>query len=714
MTFCLIAEKFGKKQAGFSSFWFQGRKHPALPRPVLFLPTVNRHAAMSLRTKFFTLVILSIALAAVPIIWLTYSALQRSSLAFERESFNSILLLVEDNIEASYLDLLTNEVGATLRRKQQLRQMALLARTTWRGSAAQEKAVLKSWLEIVQPFGVHMEVYAGGPRLGDAFFQRITPDMTDLKGQRLALMLEGDGLPEEGAFAVFDPSRRAPGTPRDPALVFFLPVKERDAVIAVGSSLADLTEEARQAERKIARNLQEKFHSLDFHYSGFIALFQSDGTVLAHKGTVDRPLGAIPAALLDTARARRFAELLGAPAGSGPDELYRVAYFKALDWYIVGVVPRSEIEAPAAALVNRLSLVALGSVFLSVLATLLLTMRLTDPLKALTSSARRLAKTDFSQRSSEASADSLAFLADLPTNRRDEVGLLAHAFSQMGKALEENIRRLMEATAAKERMEGELNAARDIQMGILPAPESLAGQPCATASCLLIPAKEVGGDLYDVFPAPDGRQVVVIGDVSGKGVPAALFMSMTVTLIRYVMRDGLSPEEAMSRINAMLGENNPDCMFVTLFIGLFDPATGVFDYANGGHCPPLVIGQGGDVRLLDDISGPSVGVFPGVSYAARRVELRPGDVCLLYTDGVSEALNEANELFGDERVRLVLEAHRTESPAAILAALLAEVRGHQGDASQSDDITMVCFERPASPEGAAERNEAQPSLNRLL
>ena len=651
---------------------------------------------MSLRTKFFTLVVLSIALAAVPLIWLTYSALQRSSLAFERESFNSILLLVEDNIEASYLDLLTNEVSATLRRKKQLRQMALLARTTWRESEAREEAVLQSWQGLLQPFGVHMEVYAAGPRLGDAFFRRITPDMRDLKGQRIVSMLEGDGLPEEGAFAVFDASRRVPGAERDPALVFFLPVRERGAVIAVGSPLADLAEEARQSERKIVRNLQEKFHSLDFRYSGFIALFQGDGTLLAHKGTVDRNLDALPAPLRDKARQRRFAEYLGAPEGKGPEELYRVAYFKALDWYIVGVVPRSEIEAPATALVNRLALVALASVLLSVIATLLMTMRLIDPLKALTSSARRLAQTDFSRTSSGASADSLAFLADLPTDRRDEVGLLAHAFSQMGKALEENVRRLMEATVAKERMEGELNAARDIQMGILPSPDSLAGQPCGTASCLLIPAKEVGGDLYDVFAAPDGRQVLVIGDVSGKGVPAALFMSMTVTLIRYVMKDGLSPDEAMSRINAMLEANNPDCMFVTLFIGLFDPAAGTLDYANGGHCPPLVAGRGGAVRILDDISGPSVGVFPGVRYAPRRVVLEEGDVCLLYTDGVSEALSEANELFGDERVRLVLEAHRAGGPAAVVAALLDDVRQHQGGAPQSDDITMVCFERPLS------------------
>lgn len=656
---------------------------------------------MSLRTKFFTLVVLSIALAAVPLIWLTYSALQRSSLAFERESFNSILLLVEDNIEASYLDLLTNEVSATLRRKKQLRQMALLARTTWRESEAREEAVLQSWQGLLQPFGVHMEVYAAGPRLGDAFFRRITPDMRDLKGQRIVSMLEGEGLPEEGAFAVFDASRRVPGAERDPALVFFLPVRERGAVIAVGSPLADLAEEARQSERKIVRNLQEKFHSLDFRYSGFIALFQGDGTLLAHKGTVDRNLDALPAPLRDKARQRRFAEYLGAPEGKGPEELYRVAYFKALDWYIVGVVPRSEIEAPATALVNRLALVALASVLLSVIATLLMTMRLTDPLKALTSSARRLAQTDFSRTSSGASTDSLAFLADLPTDRRDEVGLLAHAFSQMGKALEENVRRLMEATAAKERMEGELNAARGIQMGILPSPDSLAGQPCGTASCLLIPAKEVGGDLYDVFAAPDGRQVLVIGDVSGKGVPAALFMSMTVTLIRYVMKDGLSPDEAMSRINAMLEANNPDCMFVTLFIGLFDPAAGTLDYANGGHCPPLVAGRGGAVRILDDISGPSVGVFPGVRYAPRRVVLEEGDVCLLYTDGVSEALSEANELFGDERVRLVLEAHRAEGPAAVVAALLDDVRQHQGGAPQSDDITMVCFERPLPPQGAA-------------
>ncbi|MBO6003240.1 MAG: serine/threonine-protein phosphatase, partial [Mailhella sp.] len=208
-------------------------------------------------------------------------------------------------------------------------------------------------------------------------------------------------------------------------------------------------------------------------------------------------------------------------------------------------------------------------------------------------------------------------------------------------------------------------------------------------------AKEVGGDLSDFFTAPDGRQVVVVGDVSDKGVPAALFMSMTVTLVRYAIAEGLSCADAMARINDRLAENNPSCMFVTLFIGLFDPATGVLDYASGAHCPPFTVGagEGMPVRKLAETSGPLVGAMPGMEFKPCRAVLGQGEYCLLYTDGVSEAMNEEQELFGEDRIGQVLDGLHGAGVEEVIRKVMQAVEAHRGTAPQSDDITMLCFKR---------------------
>ncbi|MBR3881021.1 MAG: SpoIIE family protein phosphatase, partial [Mailhella sp.] len=284
---------------------------------------------------------------------------------------------------------------------------------------------------------------------------------------------------------------------------------------------------------------------------------------------------------------------------------------------------------------------------------------------------------------------------DLPVERKDEVGQLSRAFAHMVNALDENIRYLVDNIKVRQRMEGELNAARDIQMGILPPPDSAPQSASYHASAFLEPAKEVGGDLYDFFLAPDGRQVVVIGDVSDKGVSAALFMSMTVTLVRYAMAEGLSCAEAMMRINERLAENNPSCMFVTLFIGLFDPETGELEYASGAHCPPFVVGTdpATPVRALTDTSGPLVGAMQGLDFEECRAVIAPGECCLLYTDGVSEAMNEEKELFGEERIAAVLEELHGAEPDEVLNGVMKAIIAHRGSAAQSDDITMLCFKR---------------------
>ena len=284
---------------------------------------------------------------------------------------------------------------------------------------------------------------------------------------------------------------------------------------------------------------------------------------------------------------------------------------------------------------------------------------------------------------------------DLPLDREDEVGRLAFAFDGMTRALADNIQKLVESTAASQRMQGELNAARDIQIGILPPADAAPDDPRCRIGAFLSPAKEVGGDLYDFFAVPDGRQELVIGDVSDKGVPAALFMSMTVTLVRCALAQGLGCAQAMRQINNLLAANNPSCLFVTLFIGLFEPETGVLEYANGAHCQPFVVGGSRSVplRRLEETSGPLVGAMPDMEYKPCRTTLGRGEYCFLYTDGVSEAMNSSLEMFGEERLGRVLAELRGLEPDKVVKKVFEAVEGFREEYPQSDDITMLCVRR---------------------
>ena len=427
----------------------------------------------------------------------------------------------------------------------------------------------------------------------------------------------------------------------------------------------------------MALGIQERLDTLELSRGASISVVSSDGRVLAGKGD-PMQLSSIPKDVLE--RAGRGQAQEGDTEGSENPVLYRLAYFKAMDWYVAAAIPLSSINGPAEMLTRHLFAVAAVLLALSLMLMLVLTMRIIAPLRLLTRRAGEIAREDFSSERGVGFSDDI--VEGLPVDRKDEVGQLAGAFAHMVKALDENIRRLVDTLAVRQRLQGELNAAHDIQMGILPPPDGAPKSLGYSAAAFLEPAKEVGGDLYDFFTAPDGRQAVVIGDVSDKGVSAALFMSMTVTLVRYALAEGLSCSEAMLRINERLAENNPSCMFVTLFIGLFDPSTGRLDYASGAHCPPFVVNPDADVpvRKLTETSGPLVGAMQGLDYEACHAVIAPGEYCLLYTDGVSEAMNEKLELFGEERIAATLEHLRGASPDEVLHGVMTEVKKYRGKA----------------------------------
>src|SRR4029450_7949643 len=244
------------------------------------------------------------------------------------------------------------------------------------------------------------------------------------------------------------------------------------------------------------------------------------------------------------------------------------------------------------------------------------------PIADLTEMTRRIAGGDFTQR--------------IDIRAKNEIGVLAASFNGMTRRLAESIEHLKETTAAKERIESELKIAHEIQMSMVPKifpafPERSEFDIFAT----LVPAKEVGGDLYDFFFLDDDHLCFAVGDVSGKGVPASLFMAVTKTLFRATARTGSTPGEILARLNAEISRANESCMFVTFFCGVLDVRTGQVDYSNGGHNLPYYLHHNG-VSPLENTGGKALGLVEQTPYASERMVLRRGEALLLYTDGVTE------------------------------------------------------------------------------
>ena len=283
-------------------------------------------------------------------------------------------------------------------------------------------------------------------------------------------------------------------------------------------------------------------------------------------------------------------------------------------------------------------------------------------------------------------------LALPPVASRDEVGDLSHSFENMRLALKEYVANLAATTAAKERIESELKIAHTIQHSFLPKrfppfPERIDFDVYAELQA----AREVGGDLYDFFLLDAQRLFFSIGDVSGKGVPAALFMAVTKTLMKGVAGQSSSPSEILTKVNRELYVDNEQMMFVTLFCGVLDLRTGELQYTNAGHLPPLLLGASRKVAWLDLPKATMLGISEAPTYTTKTLKLQPMDTLLLYTDGVNEAMNAEQQLFGDDRLLAFAEAQDGREPKELVERLLDSIRRFAGGAEQSDDITVLAL-----------------------
>ncbi len=275
----------------------------------------------------------------------------------------------------------------------------------------------------------------------------------------------------------------------------------------------------------------------------------------------------------------------------------------------------------------------------------------------------------------------------------DEVELLAVAFRKMEEDMISYIRSLLEVTAEKERIGAELNVATQIQADMLPRifpafPDRAEFDIYATMD----PAKEVGGDFYDFFLVDHDHLAVVIADVSGKGVPAALFMVIAKTLIKNHTQNQERLGDVFTHTNEQLCEGNDAGLFVTAWIGMLEISTGAFTYVNAGHNPPLLKRADGGYEWMKGRSGFILAGMEGVRYHEITDHLSPGDKLYLYTDGVTEATNRTEELFGSQRLQDALNQRGDLPPYELLTELKQCIDDFAGDAEQFDDITMVSLE----------------------
>jgi sigma-B regulation protein RsbU (phosphoserine phosphatase) len=263
----------------------------------------------------------------------------------------------------------------------------------------------------------------------------------------------------------------------------------------------------------------------------------------------------------------------------------------------------------------------------------------------------------------------------------------------MRDSLKDYIRNLQETTAAKERLEGEMKAARRIQADMLPMPTAGGARAGYELSAVLVPARAVGGDLFDHF-AQERRLFFLVGDVSGKGVAAALFMARAKTVFDAVAAREGNPGAVLATLNRHLCRQNEAGMYVTAVCGVLDPDARKVTFATAGHEPPLLVRPDGHSAPLDAEGGRVLGLIELGDYPVSSVTLAEGDALVMYTDGVSEAQDPAGEFFGAERLLAATGRVADRAAAAMTAELLREVQSFAASAPQSDDITILTLKLP--------------------
>ena len=347
-------------------------------------------------------------------------------------------------------------------------------------------------------------------------------------------------------------------------------------------------------------------------------------------------------------------------------------------WPVGVIFSEEEILAPLRAFELKTGAIGLATLLVMALAVFVVTRRLTSPLTALAEASHDIARGELN--------------TPLPrANGKDEIALLVRSFASMKSDLKTYISDLESLTASRSRLEGELAAATEIQMAMLPGGgQAFDSWPEASLWAGVRPAKSVGGDFY-TYRRRGRRLFFAVGDVSDKGVPAALFMARAIGLVQQLVDEQGEPAKMLASLNTALERGNDNCMFVTMFLGILDLDSLDLQFASAGHTAPALL-RAGRVDFLPQESGPALGLSAGLVYPENNTRLLPGDRLALFTDGIDEAFDTQQQMFGLQGMSASLLDSAAASVAEAGSAIISDVDRHCGDAPQSDDITLLLLD----------------------
>jgi len=665
-----------------------------------------------LKTKIIFLITSILIITAATIIYFTNKDIGKAMLDQQSMLSKNVLYLINLNIKGSYNNLVSDKINSVLRYKTVLKSHTDL---TFKMVQQQIPYIEKKKLlpENAKKMIINLVNNSNNNKLGDLFIAdanlkiiahahsdklKIGKDIskfTDLKKKTIAEALAPSFFDERPIINVYNWTDSDNKVSKQ--LACFRKYKRWGWVIGSIINIDDIEIEAAKELDKIVETLKDTFSETKIAKTGFVFLFDHNKNVLAM--TNDK-LNIKFATATNTYTGNILLDdmIKAVKGGSGSlsyktdtinndnDEMIAyLSFFKPLGWYVGVTVPVAEIKSPAKKIVSKLSSLIAIILFCSIIITGWIVSRISKPLNILSNYVKKFSSTDFTKEDKEKS-----LINKLQVKNNDEVGRLAESFIFMQKELRTNIRELIKTTAVNERIEGELNIAKEIQLGILPKVfPPFPDQKEIDIFASIEPAKEIGGDLYDFYYVGDDKFCFTIGDVSDKGVPAALMMVITKTLIKSAASKHSSPADIMMEVNNAIEDDNPRTMFVTLFIGILDIKTGRVTYSNGGHNPPVLIKNDGSTEYLKKISGPVVGAVGNIQYKELFIDLEKGDAVFLYTDGVTEAMNLDKQFYSDKRLIEKITKNASASAEDIVTDIKSDIKRFVGKASQYDDIAML-------------------------
>ena len=639
---------------------------------------MDKNAGTTLRTKLIFFIYLILAVAMLPLMAHDLFLAQQNARELVSNMARATLTAAREHIAQHFRQTIAIEAGIILSTKREMRRAAMVAAQTL--SFVPPEHLAKAIADIA---GQHSSspiilFHTGRDVVPGPGAEKAEPALlaTLTERARSAVIL---GEPDD--VAVTDSSGRD-------HLACFVPFKDAPWLICALYPLDEATDFARLVKETHREGINAYLNSLSIYPAGNIYVIHE--RTLEDFHTEKTPLEPSSRFLIQQA-VQSDLDYVEIPTSGGKLHCF-VTTVPGAPWIIALTIPQSAVTQPHWRMMTRQLAMFAGIAVLAFAVAFRLAAAQFGPLGEIIACVRSFPHQDFTK--------PLAFGDSLPLKRNDEIGVLARALMEMGRMLQETLDGMLKATAAKERMESELDMARRIQEGLLPAlTPDIADHPAFELSASVTPAKVVGGDLYDFFFVSETKLCIALGDVSGKGVPAALFMSSAVTLLRGLARGMDSPAAVLSAINRELAARNPENMFVTLAIGLYDTESALFTYSLAGHpAPVLVPGSDAPCRMLGGFSPDLVaGVMEDACYHDHAFKLEPGDALFFFTDGISEAPSAQGGFFGMEGILAGLESLRTKPLGELCQGMLKLAEDFGQGLPQADDATMLALRRKGGP-----------------